>query len=75
MSMKEAWDGYAGIDLVDASVTHIEYFTYTSFIEMIVETSNENAKEVLIKVCLLYGIQKLIQNPVCFFEKGYMTGD
>lgn len=58
--MKEAWDNYAGINLVEASTAHIEYFTFTSFLEMIVETSNEKVKEVLIKLCLLYGLQKLI---------------
>lgn len=73
--MKQSWDGFAGINLVDASNAHIEYFTYTSFLELIVETSNEKVKEVLIKVCLLYGIQKLIQNPACFFENGYMNGE
>ncbi|KAL4508172.1 hypothetical protein ABPG72_021545 [Tetrahymena utriculariae] len=75
LSMKETWDSYAGINLVDASTAHVEYFTYTSFLEMIVEASNEKVKEVLIKLCLLYGIQKLISNPSSFFENGYMTGE
>lgn len=38
MSMKECWDEYAGMSLVEASNSHIEFFTISSFVEMIVET-------------------------------------
>jgi len=37
MTMKESWDEYAGISLVEASNSHIEYFTISSFVDLILE--------------------------------------
>jgi len=71
-SMKEVWDRRAGIDLYEASRAHIYYFTFRSFVQMIKEdTKDEKIAKVLTKLCLLYGIQKLLDFPLGVAESGY----
>ena len=71
-SMKEVWDKKAGIDLFEASRSHIIYFTFKSFRDSIKEDSNDSKVEnVLTKLCLLYGIQKLLDYPLGIAESGY----
>lgn len=75
MTMKESWDEYAGISLVEASNSHIEYFTISSFVELILEAQNESVKAVLSKLCILYGINKILASPGSLFEKNYINGE
>ena len=71
-SMKEVWDKKAGIDLFEASRAHIFYFTFKSFMQMIQdEVKDEGIANVLRKLCLLYGIQKLLDYPLGVAESGY----
>lgn len=71
-SMKEIWDRKAGIDLVEASRAHIYYFTFKSFYENIRDNVKDEAvAKVLTKLCLLYGIQKLLEFPLGLAESGY----
>ena len=72
-SMKEIWDRKAGNDLFEASRAHIQYFTFKSFYQMIKEdVQDEQIIKVLTKLCLLFGIQKLLDNPLGVAESGYL---
>ena len=62
---KEIWDKKVGIDLVAASRAHIEYFTFRSFRQVIQEEyKDEKIARVMRKLCLLYGIEKLLDHPL-----------
>jgi len=71
-SMKEVWDKKAGIDLFEASRAHIFYFSFKSFQQMIQEdVKDEKVAIVLRKLCLLYGVQKVLDYPLGVAESGY----
>lgn len=72
---KEAWDTYAGIDLVEASIAHIDFFTYNSFLEKILKTTDEALKDVLNKLACLYGLCKLLDKPIALFENEFVKYD
>jgi len=55
--MKEAWDHYAGLELVEAATAHTYLWIYQNFYEKIyLKTKNERVRAVLIKLLLLYGV-------------------
>jgi len=74
-SPKEAWDRKAGIKLIDAARSHIFFYTYKAFLEKIENEVPETSKlrGALEKLCALYGIEKLLSNPVGLAETGYLN--
>ena len=55
--MKEAWDQYAGLELVEAGIAHTYLWIYQNFYEKIyLKTKNEKVRAVLVKLLLLYGL-------------------
>ncbi len=73
-NMKDAWDKKAGIKLIDAARSHIDFFTFRAFCEKIEnEVKSMNLQESLKKLCALYGIEKLLAFPVGLAETGYLN--
>lgn len=59
--MKEAWDQYAGLELVEAGIAHTYLWIYQNFYEKIyLKTKNEKVRAVLVKLLLLYGLEKIV---------------
>lgn len=72
MAMKDVWDTKIGISLVEATRAHIYYFTFRCFMEMIKnDAKDEGVKKVLTKLCLFYGINKLLEFPLGLAQSGY----
>ena len=76
MSFKEVWDTRAGMDLLAASRAHIHSFTFTSFAQLIHQQQEEvkdvKVTSVLTKLCVLYGVHKLLEHPLGVASSGYL---
>ena len=74
MSPKDAWDHYAGLELVEAGTAHSYLWMYQNFYEKIyLKTKNERARAVLIKLLLLYGVEKIVERSSSFYEMGVIS--
>jgi acyl-CoA oxidase len=75
LSEKAALNSKAGIELVEAARAHTTYFTYKAFMTEVASFSDTQVKSVLSKLCLLYGIHKLLQFPLGLVESKYISGE
>ena len=67
-SAKEAWDYHAGISLAEAGISYPIYWAYQNFYEKIYTgTKNEKNREVLFKLLLLYGLEKILFRASAIF--------
>lgn len=72
--MKESWDQYAGLELVDAAIAHTYLWIFQNFHEKIyLKTKNEKVRAILIKLLLLYGTDKILERSASFYEVGVIT--
>ena len=69
---KEIFDVKTGLLIFDASKAHTYCFTFKSFMESLKE-ADEETRKVLKKLCLLYGINKLLENAIGLAECGYFA--
>ncbi len=68
LSPKDAWDHYAGLELVEAGTAHTYLWIYQNFYEKIyLKTKNERVRAVLIKLLLLYGVEKIVERSSSFY--------
>lgn len=75
-SAKEAWDYHAGISLAECGISYPIYWTYQNLYEKIyVGTKNERNRQVLFKVLVLYGLEKMLQKTSAIFETGVITAN
>jgi len=74
LSGKDSWDKVAGIELVEAARAHVSVFTFTSFQEKISKAKSQEAKAVLTRLCLLYGIQQITTYSMGLVESEYLSG-
>lgn len=73
-SFKDSWDKNAGIPLIEAARAHMSIFTYRSFYEKINNEAKSPAlKVVLQRLCMLYGIEKLLLHPLGILESEYIS--
>ena len=73
-SIRESWDKKAGLSLVEAARAHTSAFTYQTFYDKINRDAKSPAlKVVLQRLCLLYGIDKLLAHPLGLFESEYVS--
>jgi len=74
-SIKDSWDKNAGIQLVEAAKAHIDFYTFRSFYEKINKDLDPSSKlkPVLSRLCALFGIEKLLVNPLGLCESGYLN--
>lgn len=75
LTPKYVWDKYAGIALVEAANANVYYFTFRNFMKAVDAISDQNIKDVLSKLCCLYGIQRIIDSPSSLYEGGYIKGE
>jgi hypothetical protein len=74
MTDKEAWDYYAGIELVECGMSYPIYWSYQNFFEKIyAHTKQEKNRSVLFKLLLLYGLEKIIEKSALMFDSGVIT--
>jgi len=73
MSMKQAWNQAAGIDLIEAARAHVVFFTFHSFKEKVLKTKDTKIYQVLDNLCSLYGIHKILNHPVGLIECRYIS--
>jgi len=73
-SFKDSWDKKAGISLIEAARAHTTLYTFKAFVEKINnEIGSANLKTVLQRLCLLYGIEKIIEHPLGLVESEYLS--
>lgn len=71
---KEAWDRKAGIKLFEAAQAHMSVYTYHAFMQRIESLiKSQNLKTVMQNLCLLYGVQKLIEQPLGLMQSEYLS--
>jgi len=74
IGFKEAWDKKAGINLIEAARAHMSVYTFKAFIEKInSEVQSPALKTVMTRLCILYGVQKLLENPIGLMESEYFS--
>lgn len=62
------------MDLVEAGTAHTYLWIYQNFYEKIyLKTKNEKVRAVLIKLLLLYGLEKIVERSSSFYEMGVIT--
>ncbi|EAR98581.2 peroxisomal acyl-CoA oxidase (macronuclear) [Tetrahymena thermophila SB210] len=69
---KQAWDEYAGIDLVEASKAHINLFTMNNYVEFVHRQTKENVKNLVMKLCILNAVSRITQKPYLLIENNYL---
>jgi len=71
---KEAWDRKAGMKLFEAAQAHMSVYTYHAFMQRIESLiKSQNLKTVMQNLCLLYGVQKLIEQPLGLMQSEYLS--
>jgi acyl-CoA oxidase len=62
------------LELVEAGTAHSYLWMYQNFYEKIyLKTKNERARAVLIKLLLLYGLEKIVERSSSFYEMGVIS--
>lgn len=75
ISPKEAMDTKAGSVLCEAATAHTNYYMFNSFFERIVMINDEQSRQVLSRLCALFGLSKSLEKSQALFEGGYITGE
>lgn len=73
MSEKEAWDTYAGLSLTDAAIAHSAVTIHSFFLEALKKVECPKVKAVLTKLCLLFGLEKLLDKASRVYETGVIS--
>ena len=60
MDMKKTWDEHAGIELVEASTSHSYLWMVNNFHEGVNKVQDADTKKVLLRLFLLYAIDRII---------------
>ncbi|CAD8089766.1 unnamed protein product [Paramecium sonneborni] len=72
---KEAWNKHVGVSITEASIAHTYYWTFKTFLDTLIKVQDENIRSVLSNLCCLYGLQRIIDWPIGYFEGGFLTGE
>ena len=72
-NQKDIWNYKAGVRLHQAARAHATYWTYESFVEIVDEAIDPKIKDVLGKVCLLFGVNMLFENMEALVEGGVLA--
>lgn len=75
LSMKEIWDKKIGLSLVDAARAHTQYYVFNCFSEGVRNIRDEHLRETLMRVCELYGVQVILENPLGVIESGFLNNE
>lgn len=73
--MWQSQNQFAATYLQDAAISHGIYFTYRIFAEKVSSQNDDAIRAVLDKLCVLYGLQKIIEKPSSLYETGFLTGE
>lgn len=73
---KEAWDTRAGLDLTESSIAHCYFWIFEAFQTRIYASGqNERVRNVLIRLLLLYGIDKILLRAHRYLQSKTITSD
>lgn len=75
LSMKEIWDKKIGLPLVDAGRSHTQYYVFNTFADGVRGVRNENLRNSLMRLCVLYGIGIILNHPLGVLESGYLNNE
>lgn len=70
---KEIFDHHGGIAIIDAAIAHSYVLVYSYFLKELQAASDPRLKNVLRKLLLLYGIEKIIERAGKFYETATLT--
>jgi hypothetical protein len=72
---QSAWDGHVGMDLKEAGMAHAYFWLFENFqTKILTATKNEKVRQVLTRLLLLYGIEKILSRSGNYFSTGVLTG-
>ena len=75
MDMKTTWDEYAGIELLDASTSHSYLWMINNFYEGVERVQDVETRKALMRLFLLYTIDRINAASSTFFESKAITAD
>jgi acyl-CoA oxidase len=75
LNAKEAWDTFAGCQLVEAGLAHIHYWVYNNFLQYILPITDESLRSSMGKLCMLFGVTRILEHPTGYYTSGYATGE
>ena len=75
LSEKQVWDTYAGITLTEAALAHSIFTIHSFFVERLMKIQSESLQNVMKKLCLLWGVEKLIERASQVYVTGILTPD
>lgn len=61
LTFKESTDKHLGILLQEIAHTHSNYWTYKVYVEELPRVGDEAIRKVLTRVCLLFGLNKILE--------------
>jgi hypothetical protein len=73
MSEKQVWDTYAGISLTEGALAHCIFTIHTFFLQRIMKIQADNLKTVMKKLCVLWGIEKILERASQVYVTGIIT--
>jgi acyl-CoA oxidase len=73
MTEKQAWDTFAGISLCEAGIAHSIFTVHTFYINFVQTIQEPNLKTVMTKLCVLYGLEKIIERASRVYESGILA--
>ena len=73
--MKKTWDEHAGIELLEASTSHSYLWMISNFYEGVEKVEDANTRKALMRLFLLYTIDRINEASSNFFESKAITGD
>ena len=67
------WDCYAGITLTETALAHTVFTIHSFYLEKVMKIQPENLKAVMKKLCILWGVEKLLERASQVFVTGVIT--
>ncbi|EGR29306.1 hypothetical protein IMG5_158840 [Ichthyophthirius multifiliis] len=75
INKQEAWDNKNNAYMCEAATSHIHYWMFNGFYEQIVKIHSEKTKNVLSKLCALFALSKIVENPTALYQGNYINGE
>ena len=75
LSEKEVWDTYAGISLVEAAIAHTIFTIHGFYLQTVSKIEAASLKTVMTKLCVLWGLEKIIERAGAVYETGILPPD
>mmetsp|Transcript_28326 Transcript_28326/g.42890 ORF Transcript_28326/g.42890 Transcript_28326/m.42890 type:complete len:179 (-) Transcript_28326:84-620(-) len=75
VSQKDFVNSLNALEVVDVSQTHTRFITFMFFKERLATLKDQNGRELMTKMCMLYGLDQLHKSNAGCYDSGYFHGN